>query len=527
MIMTDDQDLHLNSLDYQPAVLKHFRDKGTFYSKHFVTMAQCCPSRVSLWTGMAGHNTNVTDIQPPFGGYPKFIQEGLNDRYLPVWLQQAGYNTYYTGKLMNAHGTSTWNKPFPKGWTGSDFLLDPYTYNYNNATLQRNQDPPRSYPGNYSTDLISSKALGFLEDAASSDAPFFLGVMPIGPHAETVQPASPGALPTFNPPVPALRHKDLYQGVKVPRTDNFNPNKTSGASFIAKLPQQNSTVVEYNDEYYRLRLATLAAVDDLVDAMFERLEAMGLLDNTYVIYTSDNGYHIGQHRLPPGKACAIEEDIGVPMFIRGPGVPEGATVDSPTTHTDIVPTLFSLARIPLLKQFDGIPMPITEKDYANARHEHVNIEFWGENLDEGMYGSPVPRANNTYKSLRVVANDYDLSYTTDPSQMNNLWNTNGTSNDLDIQRLWPRLDALLMVTKSCKGEACTKPWPLIHPRGDVQSLREAMNPDFDEFYADQHKIKYDACALGYFPSLEGPQHVLPYVDDTYSYMQGSHWSDWT
>lgn len=251
--------------------------------------------------------------------------------------------------------------------------------------------------------------------------------MPIGPHAETVQPASPGALPTFNPPVPALRHKDLYQGAKVPRTDNFNPNKvclmsrrrvisliraqTSGASFIAKLPQQNSTVVEYNDEYYRLRLATLAAVDDLVDAMFERLEAMGLLDNTYVIYTSDNGYHIGQHRLPPGKACAIEEDIGVPMFIRGPGVPEGATVDSPTTHTDIVPTLFSLARIPLLKQFDGIPMPITEKDYANARHEHVNIEFWGENLDEGMYGSPVPRANNTYKSLRVVANDYDLSYT--------------------------------------------------------------------------------------------------------------------
>ena len=139
MIMTDDQDLHLNSLDYQPAVLKHFRDKGTFYSKHFVTMAQCCPSRVSLWTGMAGHNTNVTDIQPPFGkefpeqhvanqtdpkstigGHPKFIQEGLNDRYLPVWLQQAGYNTYYTGKLMNAHSTSTWNKPFPKGWTGSD-----------------------------------------------------------------------------------------------------------------------------------------------------------------------------------------------------------------------------------------------------------------------------------------------------------------------------------------------------------------------------------------------------------------------
>jgi N-acetylglucosamine-6-sulfatase len=132
--------------------------------------------------------------------------------------------------------------------------------------------------------------------------------------------------------------------------------------------------------------------------MFERLEAMGLLDNPYVIYTSDNGYHIGQHRLPPGKACAIEEYIGVLVFIRGLGVPEGATVDSSTTHTVIVPTLFFLAGIPLLEQFDGTPMPITEKDYAKSRLEHVNIDFWGENLDKGMYGSPVPRANNTYKS---------------------------------------------------------------------------------------------------------------------------------
>jgi hypothetical protein len=80
--------------------------------------------------------------------------------------------------------------------------------------------------------------------------------------------------------------------------------------------------------------------------------------------------------------------------------------------------------------------------------------------------------------------------------MNNLWNTNITSNGLDIQRLWIRLDTLLIVTKSCKGEVCTKPWPLIHPRGDVQSLREAMNPEFDEFYVNQHKIRYDACALG-------------------------------
>ena len=105
-------------------------------------------------------------------------------------------------------------------------LLDPGTYIYYNATMQRGREPPRNYPGNYSTDLISSKALGFLDEAAAADAPFFLGVMPIGPHTETIFDIdSPTTLPIFNPPVPADRHKDLYHGVKVPRTANFNPDQ--------------------------------------------------------------------------------------------------------------------------------------------------------------------------------------------------------------------------------------------------------------------------------------------------------------
>jgi arylsulfatase A-like enzyme len=111
-ILTDDQDLHLNSLDYTPLTKKHLLDKGTFFRRHFCTVALCCPSRVSLWTGKAAHNTvwpisvhggmysllilskNVTDVFPPYGGYPKFVAQGLNENFLPVWLQEAGYNTY-------------------------------------------------------------------------------------------------------------------------------------------------------------------------------------------------------------------------------------------------------------------------------------------------------------------------------------------------------------------------------------------------------------------------------------------------
>ena len=124
----------------------------------------------------------------------------------------------------------------------------------------------------------------------------------------------------------------------------------------------------------------MAGVDDLVTTVISSLKELDLLDDTYIIYTSDNGYHIGQHRLSPGKSCGIEEDINVPFFIRGPGIPANVIVDYPTSHTDLVPTIFSLAGIPLHDDFDGVPMPLPypnpSVDSSN-RTEHINIEFWG------------------------------------------------------------------------------------------------------------------------------------------------------
>ena len=118
-ILTDDQDLHLNSLNYMPFLQNHLLEQGTFYKRHFCTVALCCPSRVSLWTGKTAHNTNVTDVNPPYGGFPKFVQQGLNDNFLPIWLQEAGYNVYYTGKLFNAHTVDNYHSPHVKGFTGS------------------------------------------------------------------------------------------------------------------------------------------------------------------------------------------------------------------------------------------------------------------------------------------------------------------------------------------------------------------------------------------------------------------------
>ena len=247
-ILTDDQDLQLDSLSYMPSTIKHLQKKGTFYRNHFVNTALCCPSRVSLWTGRYAHNTNVTDVKPPYGmchsrlfylyihidrlpagGYPKFVEQGFNENFLPVWLQQAGYNTYYTGKLFNAHTVNNYNVPYVAGFNGSDFLLDPYTYSYLNSTYQRNHDPPVSYEGRYTADVLEEKAFGFLDEATTVQRPFFLAIAPISPHSNIDPSVSPGTteftMTKMTEPIPADRHRDLFKDAKVPRTDNFNPDQ--------------------------------------------------------------------------------------------------------------------------------------------------------------------------------------------------------------------------------------------------------------------------------------------------------------
>jgi arylsulfatase A-like enzyme len=158
------------------------------------------------------------------------VSQGLNEQYLPVWLQEAGYNTYYTGKLFNAHNIENYNAPYPAGFTGSDFLLDPFTYQYLNSTWQRNRDAPVNHEGEYTTDIITEKAAGFLNDAIKAQKPFFLTIAPVAPHSNVEFNGNDfNDLSTLRvtPPVSAERHKHLFKDVKVPRTDHFNPKEVS------------------------------------------------------------------------------------------------------------------------------------------------------------------------------------------------------------------------------------------------------------------------------------------------------------
>lgn len=268
-------------------------------------------------------------------------------------------------------------------------------------------------------------------------------------------------------------------------------------------------------------------MDELVARVVAELERHpDVLANTYIIYTSDNGYHIGQHRLPPGKTCNIDEDVNVPLVVRGPGIPAGREVAFPTSHTDIVPTLFVLAGLPLHEDFDGAPFPVTAAQQAPwsgptaAAAELVSIEFWGRGVLEGsnaVFGGLRGRLGpNTYKTLRVVGEAYELMYAVwctnehqlydmrrDPHQLHNLYGRKHTLHGWHIAALSARLDTLLLLLKDCSGQMCRRPWQAIFPQGQVRTLRDAMDDKYDDFFQSQQKVAFQRCTLGYLPEFEG------------------------
>ncbi|CAK1363583.1 unnamed protein product [Cercospora beticola] len=542
VVLTDDQD-NWGSLDYMPLLQKHITDHGTKFDNHYCTVSICCPSRVNIWTGLTAHNTNVTDVSPPYGGYPKFVERGFNDDWLPVWLQAQGYNTYYTGKLFNSHSVDNYNDPFVKGFNGSDFLLDPYTYTYWNATMSRNYGVPVSYEGQYSPDVVAEKTYGWLDEAVSHEQPFFIVAAPVAPHSNQ-DPKVPGvmSIPEYAP-----RHAHLFKNFTTPRTPNFNPDVPSGVSWVKELPQLNQTVIDYHDEYQRARLRALQAVDEMVEQLVERVDGYGLLENTYFFFTTDNGYHISQHRLPPGKECAFETDIHIPLIVRGPGIPAGKTAGVVSSHTDFTPTIMKLAGVDR-PDLDGVPIPLSQGELSEGSFgEHVNVEYWGKALPEGKYGKignepfspgrpPISARNNTYKALRLISDEYSLLYTVwctgekelydtgrDPSQIHNLLGNQGSALSSDYVLLGrslvdvtARLDALLLVLKSCKARSCQRPWESLHLDGSVHTLQDALDTRFDPFYIDQPKVSFSSCALGQILSEEGPQAVNVWEEDNYA-----------
>jgi arylsulfatase A-like enzyme len=183
--------------------------------------------------------------------------------------------------------------------------------------------------GDYLTDVIAGKAAAFIERSAAEGRPFFVELATYAPHS---------------PATPAPRHAGLFAGVKAPRTPSFNePDVSDKPLWVQSMPVLSVTEIASIDDLHRKRLRSLQAVDDMVATIVQKLEELGQLGNTYIFFTSDNGFHLGQHRLPQGKLTPYEEDILVPLLVRGPGVPAGRVLDHITGNVDLAPTFAELA----------------------------------------------------------------------------------------------------------------------------------------------------------------------------------------
>lgn len=423
----------------------------------------------------------------------------------------------------------------------SSFLLEPGVYDYLNTTWAKNNEPYQYFLGEHAINITTKHALEMLDTAVNDDKPFFLTVAPAVPHVGI---NASGNGQTFYP-IPQPRWANAFADVKVPRTPNWNPNHTTGASFVLDLPLANQTTIDELDKLYRARLRAVAGLDVMVSQLVDALDDYGILKNTHIIYTTDNGYHIGQHRLGCGKKEGYESDINIPLVWRGPGVPQDVVSDAVSTHTDLAPTFLKLFGLPLRTKLDGQAIPQITGDSSTKAAEHVNVELWGsadvyETMPlKGHVDLPKDVSNNTYKGLRIIADDYSLYYSVwctnehelydmveDEYQMNNLLQDttdlssvpDGTYLGRPLSDVVARLDALLMVLKTCIGIECTKPWLQIHPQGDVENLKDALDETYDGFYSSQPKVSFSACKLGYIIEFEGAQSVMQYSGDvSYGY----------
>lgn len=191
-------------------------------------------------------------------------------------------------------------------------------------------------------------------------------------------------------------------------------SQNDGPSWLAKLPLLDQKKIAVGDELQRARLQSLQAVDEMVKDIVEFLCNEGKLQDTYIIYTTDNGYHIGQHRIAAGKQLGYEGDVHIPLVIRGPGIAPQTKIDAITTHTDLAPTILSLAGV-YRNDLDGSPIPFAPNS-ARHRSDHAAIEYWGYYIEEVPpdYESetdyPIRRLNNTYKAVRMIGDGYNLYY---------------------------------------------------------------------------------------------------------------------
>jgi arylsulfatase A-like enzyme len=503
IVLIEADDAVVSDVAYMPNVTRLLVDGGASFDNYFVSYSLCCTARTTLLTGQFSHNHQVlSNFRSNEGGYYRFrdLPGKLNQsNSLGPWMQRAGYRTALVGKYLNEYGALD-RTEVPPGWDRWAALLDHSTYDYYNyfmnvdgklrhygsrkyaqmqidmATLNTS-DPPTSFPelladfrsvfdpfdyfGTqnekvYTIDIGGNYATRFVRNSARSKKPFFLYYSPPGPHAEDtnhIQGLRPGA-PEPDPRPPA-RYRDTFDDVPLPRPPSFNEADVSDkASNLKNLPQLSDAQIDEMTDNYRGRLGAVRAIDDQVGRIVRELKKAGEFRNTFIMFTSDNGYLQGEHRLRGSKFLPYENSIRVPTLVRGPGIQPGKMITRNSVDVDLAPTLLDMADARPGRTMDGLSLLPAAQGRKQLPQRPILLQAMRPLLrfttpltawDLPFYGVRTAR----YKYLHWSFDEIELyDIKNDPDELVNLAGDPAYADEVD------ELEAVAFRLSTCVGSQC-------------------------------------------------------------------------
>jgi len=435
VIMTDDQEEA--SAREMPRLQSLIAAQGVTFQNAIATTPLCGPSRATTMTGRYAHSHGIRRNEAPLGGYGLYRDSGLEGDSLPVWLKAAGYRTAYVGKYTNGYGPGWTVKP--PGWDDWLALTEPQAYT--SFTFNEDGRDFRSASSDYQTDYLATRALEYLKRTEEKDdQPFFLMVAPYAPH---------------NVSKYASRHAGLFNSSGAPRTPPFDEADVNDKPrHIKRISRFTPAQIAAIDSEYRNSLRALQAVDEMLEKMVQALEAQGELDNTAIVFFSDNGLSTGAHRFTD-KLAPYAESLDIPLYVRVPGGPKGITLPHLVANIDLAATIVEWARIPTPPGIEGrslTPLFAATAPPLSSWRSDLLIEYWDNT-------NPATTLMPTYQGLRVengaesalyvqheTREEEYYDFKTDPYQMDSAVG----ANPLQVSRFNERMKALA----ACRGASC-------------------------------------------------------------------------
>jgi arylsulfatase A-like enzyme len=360
--MTDDQTS--SDLRVMPSTRRLLASRGTSFTRFYVSYPLCCPSRTTFLTGQYAHNTGVQGNFPDTdgGGYLNLRKP---DRTLPAWLSAAGDETAVVGKWPEFPPPGA-----PPGWSHWWTTTQSTIAHYYDYTLNWTDGRTRSFgsaPRDYNTSVVTRLAKRVIERSSNRNKRFFVWVSYTAPHfgfgRDDAASRRCGSVPAPGQPagqtaVPAPADADAFAHVRLPRAPSFDEADVRDKPPFLRRRRLGPQDLRRIRVDYRCRLASLRAVDRSVAELVATLRRTEQLKRTLILFTSDNGFLLGQHREAEGKNLPYEEAIRVPLLVRGPGIPGNRTVSTPAANVDLAPTILDAA---------GAREPQSERRPADGR----------------------------------------------------------------------------------------------------------------------------------------------------------------